>query len=217
MPITEIRKLNDQTFMGFWQISESIPELLAQLKIQRPAKDIPAYKSEMRQKEWLASRILAYELLEKFTSKKFVLVSNEHGKPFFPETSLHVSISQSAELVTVLISSEFEVGIDIEKIKPKALKLAFKFLSEKELTFIQNDETKACLYWSAKETLFKMYSRKQLHFIENLNLGPVTEAKTGTVTGRVITPNFDRNYTVHFEIGTDFILTYCLASPQDFS
>ena len=203
--------------MGFWKITETIPELLGQLKNVRPAKDIPAYKSEVRQKEWLASRILAYQLLEKFTSEKIVLYSNEYGKPYFPETGFHISISQSAGLVGVVVSDCFEVGIDIEKIKPKALKLAFKFLSDKELTYIQNDETKACLYWSAKETLFKMYSRKQLHFIENLNLGPVPEAETGTFTGRVKTPNFDRNYTVHFEKTADFILTYCLASPQDFS
>ena len=106
--------------MGFWEITETIPELLALLKNQRPEKSIPAYKSEMRQKEWLASRILAYELLEKFTSEKIVLVSNEHGKPFFPETTLHVSISQSAEQVVVAVSNCYEVGIDIEKIKPKA-------------------------------------------------------------------------------------------------
>ena len=217
MPATEIRQLNEHTFIGFWPITESIAELQTLLKSQRPTKDLPAYKSEVRQKEWLASRILTYQLLEKFTFEKFVLCSNENGKPFFPETSLHISISQSAELVAVLISDIFEVGIDIEKIKPKALKLAFKFLSEQELTYVQNDETKACLYWSAKETLFKMYSRKQLHFIENLNLGPVSEAKSGTFTGRVVTSNFDRNYTVHFEIGADFILTYCLASAQDFS
>lgn len=217
MPLTEIRKLNNQTFLGFWQISESIPELLAQLKTLRPAKEIPAYKSEVRKQEWLASRILAYQLLEKFTSEKFVLRSNEHGKPYFPETSLHVSISQSAEQVVVAVSACYEVGIDIEKIKPKALKLAFKFLSEKELTYIKNDETKACLYWSAKETLFKMYSRKQLHFIENLMLEPAPEADKGMFTGHVKTLNFDRTYPVHFEITPDFILTYSLASPLDLS
>ena len=217
MPQTEIRKINDQTFMGFWQISESIPELLMQLKRLRPEKNIPAYKSEVRQKEWLASRILAYQLLEKFTSENFILISNEHGKPYFPETNLHVSISQSAEQVVVAVSACYEVGIDIEKIKPKALKLAFKFLSAKELNYVEQDETKACLYWSAKETLFKMYSRKQLHFIENLILEPAPDAARGTFTGHVKTANFDRTYPVHFEITPDFILTYSLASPQDIS
>lgn len=217
MPITQIRQVNDQTYIGFWEITETIPELLVQLKALRPAKDIPAYKSEVRQKEWLASRVLAYQLLEKFTPEKCVLISNEHGKPYFPGTGLHVSISQSAELVAVMVSGRFEVGIDIEKLKPKALKLAFKFLSEKELTYIQNDETKACLYWSAKETLFKMYSRKQLHFIQNLNLEPAPETPEGELTGRVQTANFDRTYSVHYEIRSGFILTYCLASLQDFS
>ena len=211
MPITEIRELDDQTFMGFWQISETIPELLTQLKMLRPAKNIPTYKSEMRQKEWLASRILAYELLEKFTSEKVLLCSNEHGKPFFPETGFHISISQSAELVGVVISASHEVGIDIEKIKPKALKLAFKFLSEKELTYVKQDETTACLYWSAKETLFKMYSRKQLHFNQNLILGPISGTENGTVAGQVKTANFEKDYTVNYEIMPEFILTYCLA------
>ncbi len=217
MPITEIRKLNDQTFKGFWLLTENLPELLAQLKTLRPAQEIPVYKSEMRQKEWLASRILAYELLAKFTTEKFVLCSNAHGKPYFPETSFHISISQSAELVGVVLSASHEVGIDIEKVKGKALKLAFKFLNDKELTYVANDETKACLYWSAKETLFKMYSRKQLLFKENLKLGPVTAPEKGSLTGQVITENFDQTYTVHYETLPGFILTYCLAPPQDFS
>lgn len=217
MPQTEIRQINDQTYMGFWKITETIPELMAQLKTLRPTKEIPTYKSEVRQKEWLASRILAYQLLEKFTSEQIVLRSNEDGKPIFPETKLHVSISQSAEQVVVAVSACYEVGIDIEKIKPKALKLAFKFLSANELAFVQQNEIKACLYWSAKETLFKMYSRKQLHFIENLLLEPAPDAEKGTFTGHVTTINFYRSYPVHFEITPDFILTYSLASPQDIS
>ena len=211
MPVTEIREINKHTFIGFWTISETIPELLAQLKSMRPAKDIPEYKSEMRLKEWLASRILAYQLLQKFTFAPIILLSNEHGKPLFPDYDLHVSISQSAELVGLIVSQGVEVGIDIEKIKGKALKVAYKFLSDKELAQIENNETRACLYWSAKETLYKMYSRKKLLFIENIKVGPIENEEKGVLEGRIITENFSRNYTVHYEKNNNFILTYCLA------
>jgi 4'-phosphopantetheinyl transferase len=113
VPQTEIRRLNDHTILGFWTITETIPELEMLLKEIRPSQEIKLFKSEMRQKEWLASRVLAHLLLQEFTPEKPVVVSDEYGKPVFPKTRFHVSISQSAGQVAVILSDRFEVGIYI--------------------------------------------------------------------------------------------------------
>nr|WP_234462383.1 4'-phosphopantetheinyl transferase superfamily protein [Adhaeribacter terrigena] len=118
-------------------------------------------------------------------------------------------------MVAVLLSDCFEVGIDIEIIREKILKLASKFLNDKELQQANQDLKKTCLYWSAKETLYKMYSRKKLLFKENLAVGPVWETEKGVLEGKVLVNNFHRNFTVHFENFDNFMLTYCLASPEN--
>ena len=215
MPLTDLRELNDHTYLGFWTITETIPELELLFQKLRPDQEKCVFKSEVRQKEWLASRILAYLLLQNFTPEKHLLSSNENGKPEFAGTNFHVSISQSGGQVAVILSDSFEVGIDIEILREKILKIAFKFLSAKELEFAGNNFEKICLYWSAKETLYKMYSRKQLLFIENLHVGSVNSIESGELEGTVSTEDFNRNYCVQYEKLGNFILTYCLTSPTN--
>jgi 4'-phosphopantetheinyl transferase len=211
MPLTEIRHLNEHTLIGFWKIEESFQELMQELYDIRPQQEIARFKSEMRQKEWLASRILATKLLNHFTSLPHEIISDQNGKPEFFPPGFHVSISQSGGQVAVMVSENQEVGIDIEIIREKALKLAFKFLSETELANTNGDITRTSLYWSAKETLYKMYSRKKLLFKENINVGPVKNKNKGVLEGSITTDNFCQTYAVHFEKNDNFILTYCLA------
>ncbi|MFC5269519.1 4'-phosphopantetheinyl transferase family protein [Adhaeribacter terreus] len=215
MPLTDLREINDATFLGFWQITETTEELTLLFRKLRPQQEIPQFKSQQRQLEWLASRILAYLLLQDFTPEPFEISSNENGKPEFSGTTYEASISQSGGLVAVLLSDTFEVGIDIEIIREKILKIASKFLSDKELQQADQDLKKTCLYWSAKETLYKMYSRKKLLFKENLAVGPVPAVEKGVLQGEVLLHNFQRNFTVHFENFDNFMLTYCLASPEN--
>lgn len=213
MPQTETRQLDDHTLLSFWTISETIPDLEKLFQELRPNQEIREFKSENRKKEWLASRILAYTLLGKFTSEPYIIVSDEHGKPCLPDTPFQVSISQSVDRVAVILSDRFEVGIDIEILREKILKVAFKFLSDREKDYTENDLAKTCLYWSAKETLYKMYSRKKLLFKENLPVGPMGEPEKGTLNGQVLLDNFCQNYAVHYEKNGDYILTYCIFNP----
>ena len=214
MPLSKIRKINESTLLGFWSITESAAELAALFRKIRPEQEIKQFKVETRQREWLASRILTYVLLQDFTSYPHLLSSDANGKPVFEGTIFRVSISHSDSHAAVLLSSCYEVGIDIEIIREKIMALATKFLSEEEQKFTGNDLANTCLYWSAKETLYKMYSRKQLLFRENLALGPVNGKATGILDGKVITDNFKQSYAVHYEKNLNFILTYCLALPQ---
>jgi 4'-phosphopantetheinyl transferase len=90
------------------------------------------------------------------------------------------------------------------------MKVAFKFLSDKEFEYTCNDPAKTCLYWSAKETLYKMYSRRKLLFKENLPIGPLENPEKGTLRGQVLLDNFNQTYTVHYEKTDAYILTYCI-------
>lgn len=216
MPLTDIREINEDTFLGFWSITETTEELTDLLQKIRPQQEIRIFKSETRQREWLASRILAYLLLQDYTDEPYLLSSDENGKPVFTGTEFQVSISQSGGEAAVILSSCYEVGIDIEIIREKITQMAYKFLSDQEQAFADADVVRTCLYWSAKETLYKLYSQKKLLFRENLGLGPVLEMETGKgiLDGKIKVNDFDKNYAVHYEKNDNFILTYCLAGEN---
>ncbi|MFD3000043.1 4'-phosphopantetheinyl transferase family protein [Pontibacter toksunensis] len=210
MPLLLTRQLQKDTWLGIWQLQEPVQDLLALLP---PHADTSAMEGKVhprRQQEWLASRVLVYQLLQLYTNEPLVLARNEHGKPYFPNQPLHVSITHSPKLAAVILSGQHQVGIDIELLSPKALRVADKFLTEAEKQHTASNETATCLYWSAKETLYKLYSRKKLIFKENLVVVPGIEPNL--LLGRVQVENFSKLYQIYHEVIQEHILTYCVDS-----
>lgn len=208
MPLLLTRQINPHTLLGIWQLTES-PEALRQiLPAHIDASQLTGQVHERRQREWLASRTLVYLLLQHFTGEPLVLERNEHSKPYFVQKGLHVSITHSPCLAAVILSDRYEVGIDIELITPKALRVADKFLSEAEKKSTKSDEKETCLYWSAKETLYKLYGRKKLIFKENMHVSPAAQANM--LQGCVQTESFSKLYRISFETILNHVLTYCI-------
>ncbi|MER2996083.1 4'-phosphopantetheinyl transferase superfamily protein [Pontibacter populi] len=209
MPLLISRQLNEHTILGTWSITERTDELSLALPVGISPDLMLEQAHPRRQKEWLASRLLVYNLLQQFTSDMPVLQRNGHGKPVFEQAPYFVSISHSPELAAVIVSDKYEVGIDVELLSPKALRVAHKFLNEDEKNYTCGEADKTCLYWSAKETLYKMYSQRQLIFKENLLLQPDPETEN-LLLGRVQTDNFSKLYQVHHEVLQQHVLTYCI-------
>ena len=59
----------------------------------------------------------------------------DNGKPFVMDLSIEFNISHSKDMVVCAIS-DAPIGIDIEKIRPKNLKISKRFLSSDELLYI---------------------------------------------------------------------------------
>lgn len=212
MPLLLTQKIDAHTWLGIWQLQEPEADLYAALP---PHADISALAGKVharRRQEWLASRVLVYRLLQNFTAEPLVLARTEEGMPYFPGNPLYVSITHSPHLAAVLLSDKYKVGIDIELITPKALRVADKFLTEVEKRHTDSDEKMTCLYWSAKETLYKLYSRKRLVLKENLLICPAPEPNV--LLGRVHTENFSKLYQIQHDTLQRHVLTYCIDRSQ---
>jgi 4'-phosphopantetheinyl transferase len=210
MPLVQIRKLSTDARLGLWRITESPNQLAAALAILAPALPIPPFTSQKRQREWLASRLLAYTLLQQFTPAYHALISDEYGKPAFLSSPCRLSISHSGELAAVLISSKKEVGIDLELISPRIKTLGPRFLSAAELDGANGNPEKLCILWSAKETLYKLYSKRKLGFKEHLQVGEIPPGPAGQVSARVVCETLDQEFCITYEKINDYILTYCI-------
>jgi 4'-phosphopantetheinyl transferase len=212
MALLNIREINPTTYLGFWEITEP-PETLQELLQAATGNQltIPSFASTTRQRQWLSSRILAYTLLQKFTDAFIPLHTNNNGKPVFDNDSYLISITHSRQLVAVILSEQNKVGIDIEIISPKVLRVTDKFMSLAERIDAAGDIEKTLIYWSAKETLYKLYSKKQLIFKEHILIEPFELKRPGTLTTLIKTPDSEETYPVHYEKMSGYILTYCLA------
>jgi len=214
MPLLSVRKIDQHTYLGLWDLQEPAEDLTNQLNQVAPENlPRPAFTSTSRQQQWLAARLLVYTLLPNLTTAPVLLCTDPLGKPFLQHTSFHVSISHTTSTVAVILSDHYEVGIDIESIHSKVLRVKEKFLSPAELNETQDSLVKTMIYWCTKETLYKLYSKKKLLFKEHLGVMPFTLENKGTLEASINTPEFKKNYLIYYETIKDCVLTYSLDKP----
>lgn len=92
---------------------------------------------------------------------------DEFKKPHFTEANYFLSFSHTNNYAASIVHPEKRVGIDIEKIDNKALKVASKFLNMNEYKILSKQFDKelfATVYWAAKEALYKLHGKKSLIF-----------------------------------------------------
>lgn len=203
MPVFKIIDLKNAK-IGVWKLSEPVEELYAiifDFLSDCEKYEFQKFKSQQRRKEWLATRIL----LQKIKQSPFFceIKYSETCKPFIDNEK--IGISHSRDFVAIIISQTNEVAIDVEKISSKAYNIIHKFLSIDEQKLIdKNNETLVTLFWSAKETVYKFYGKKELPFIDQINILSVDfdELKIKCILSH------KQLIEINFEIFEDNVLTY---------
>lgn len=183
MPFYKAIALNEHTTAYFWKITEDVTTLFRAVSM----KDTSLFryenmKSESHKKGFLAVRML----LQHLGYTDYNLVYDETGKPHLnqeenPSTinqhpspnQKHISISHSHELSCICISNE-PVGIDMEKLKEKTLKIASRFMDVLHLENLSIPEKieKATVIWGIKESIFKIKNEKGISFPEHIFENP---------------------------------------------
>lgn len=197
------QKLPFDTKIAIWKIEEE-PDFFSS-NIDFSEYDMMEYESikhPFKKIQWLASRFLLKKMSNE--NRLLLLYKNENGKPFFENANYHFSITHSHSYVAVIISKEHNVSIDLEKITDKVLKVKNKYLHPQD--FEQGDNLKnLTVIWSAKETLYKYFDSKSLHFKEHLIIKKLWNNKLETET-ILEEKSISKQVSVYcFE---DFILTY---------
>ena len=196
-----------------WQITESFDELHAM--VQLSAEDeatLGAFRLEARKKEWLAVRVLVKELL----SDNYRIYYKKSGAPFFKDNDLHIGISHTNGFAGVSVAP-FPTALDMEKASHRIERVFQRFVRDDELAFIPVHE-RIDYYnaiWAAKETLFKLFDRKDVVFKERFVINPFTLSDNGEITAQV---NFDGNHCdvlMRYKITPFFTLIYYVNRTGD--
>ncbi len=204
MPLLKIQKTDKQSGWALWFITEAEPELF-EASGELLDTSIVSYTKRL---EWLAGRALIKSLVEQCGMEFYGLEKDEFGKPFLKNHAHHISLTHSYPYVAAQIDPTLEVGIDLEQPKAKLLTIAHRVLSQQELTDAGTDVIKHCVYWCAKEALYKSYGKRGLHFTDHLHVAPFALMRTGDLQGKIIKNGYSRELALIYSIQPDYVLVH---------
>lgn len=210
MPVKLIEHLGYDTMLGLWEITESEEWLLSNIQLSGKEKQyLGRFRAEERKKQWLAYRHLLYVMMGK---KQVAVEYDKNGKPVIMNSDLHVSVSHSGHYAAAITRRNTPVGIDIEKVSARIQKVEDRFLSDTERLDLQPDDKldKLCIYWCAKEALYKFHGRKEIDFRKHLLIDHFALNLQGRLKGKVIKEEFNQEYQLHFKKIDDYYLVYVL-------
>jgi len=204
MPLLKIQKNGEQSGWALWFITETEHELSA-ISGEEVDSSIVSYTKRL---EWLAGRAIIKSLVEQCGMDFYGLEKDEFGKPFLKKHVHPISLSHSFPYVAAQIDAVVEVGIDLEQPKSKLLTIAHRVLSAQELEDAGTDITKHCVYWCAKEALYKAYGKRGLHFAHQLNVKPFTLMRGGELQGTISVNGYSRELSLMYSIQPDYVLVH---------
>jgi phosphopantetheinyl transferase len=204
MPLLKIQKSDKQSGWALWFITEQESEL-SEASGEQVDSSILSYTKRL---EWLAGRALIKSLVEQCGLEFHGIDKDEFGKPFLKKHSHPISLSHSYPYVAAQIDTQIEVGIDLEQPKSKLLNIAHRVLSPTELLDAGGDVVKHCIYWCAKEAMYKSYGKRGLHFADHLLVAPFDLMREGNLTGRIIANGNSRELKLTYSVQPDYVLVH---------
>lgn len=210
MAVVHFEEINSESCWGIWRIDESEEELMYLLN---PSKTDQAHFETIQHPrirlESIASRQIVKELTLRFGDEYQGIFKNKNGKPFLYNSPLHVSYSHTEQYAAAIIHREKPCGIDMEHIQEKMQRVSGRFLSEKELENTGQDLQKICIYWCAKEAMYKLYNLKDTEFKGNLKVAPFEKELKGELEGVIHVGSFLSKSDVHYHLFGDVVVAYC--------
>ena len=204
MPIIDDVSLLPKTRVVIWEINESVKDLKSKINLSNDSlKLLNQKKSEIHKKQFLAIRNIFNFLCVDEKDLRYV----KSGKPIFLNKN-KISISHSGNYAALIIS-ENNVGIDIEIINDKALKLKSKFL-ETELNYpLELNKETSLVYWNIKESIFKAVDKVGIDFKKNILVPPLNMNKNVAKSWYVDDDEI-YSFDTYFKISKKYTLAYVI-------
>ena len=207
MPLHKVIYLSNNTKLYLWKITEDFDALFKEVRLKDSSlKRLEDMKAESHQKGFLAVRML----LQHLDYTDFDLYYDEFGKPHIKPQGcsikeVEISISHSNDFSAVVISEQ-KVGLDLEQLKEKTLKIAPRFMDVSHLENLSEEEKikKATVVWGIKECIFKIKNEKGISFPNHIFEDDFNfEDKKATAVLKF--NNKEENFEVQFDSIEDYI------------
>ncbi|MEC4049999.1 4'-phosphopantetheinyl transferase superfamily protein [Flavobacterium sp. SUN046] len=201
MPLFNQINLSPVTELYLWKITEDLSDLYdAAILNEVSHLRLDAMKSEAHKKGFIAVRML----LQYIGYNDFDLYYDSNGKPHLKDGK-QISISHSGEFSAIVISEQ-EVGLDLERLKSKILKIAFRYMEVSHLEGLNEIEQikKATVIWGIKESIFKIKNEQGISFLDHIFEAPfIFDDKQAIAT--LVCNNQTEKFSIQFNLIEDYI------------
>ncbi len=201
-------RIKDDVKFGLWEITEDYDTLRSDLKLdQEDITTVENFKNHRRKLEWLSVRIL----LKRMLGKDSKIVYGPERKPYLHNNLYNISIPHSKNFTAILISKKRRVGLDLEFMTSKILRIADKFLRPEELENIEKDQELYHLYlhWCAKEALYKICDKVDINFVTNLSIEPFKPKVKGLISGTVNNSYMNEKFVLDYFTLKNYSIVWC--------
>lgn len=199
--------INDDTRLAIWKIEEEEEFFLQKVSLQR------TITHPHKRLQHLAGRYLLQYLFPDFPSDEILIADTR--KPYLPYEQYHFSISHCGNYAAAVVSKTERVGIDIEIPKSTVLKIAHKFLSEKERNsfnisteLIADNLQLLTLLWCSKEAMYKWWGWGEVDFSEMLQIDPFVLLQEGIISSKLARNDIDQSLLLNYKQFMEICLVY---------
>ena len=204
MPVCSFTKIGANSAHLLWRIHESEATLLKYSALTTLAqKEYQKITHPCKRKEWLATRLALSKLLIKLGHTHTELRKDAWGKPYLVGSNLHISIAHCASFAFAAVASS-PIGIDIQLPCKQLQRVKRKFLDDIAIEDSGSDLEKLCVYWCAKEAIYKAYGGRGLSLKQGISISTFKKMDRGIVWGKVGTKLF----AVHYDVYDSYVLAW---------
>ena len=191
------KELDNEAVIGVWQITETEQELIDLSSTPSDEmEEISFIRSESLRKQRLAVRALLNTLCD----EKVYLSHHDNGKPYLENNPVNISISHTEKYVAVILHEEENVGIDIESLDRDFSAVEKKALSEDEIDDLEDEKRneQLAIYWCAKEAVFKLLSRYNVDFAEQIEIERFRPRGEGELEATFTSKNDEEEFDLEY-------------------
>jgi len=134
-----------------------------------------------------------------------IIEHDAYGKPFVKGRSEKISISHAHQWLVIAYRKNMDIGVDIEMIKEKIIRIRNKFLNANELEFASTDIKTLTALWCAKEALYKTDGKRELVFARQINILPFECKEEGIINGQILRNDVERNFEIYYRERLSYI------------
>lgn len=200
MPYCETIVTPQSLHIVTWHLCEDLPTLQALWGNAPLPQHYPAGRNEKRCKEILATALL----LRHYFRREVLWHHAPNGAPLIE--GYNISISHTINYIAIALHPTRRVGIDIERIGERVMRVAPRFMSEDELSQLPPDnatlpDDTSCralashMIWSIKEAVYKLHPTA-VDFRNNIHTSRLTSLPDGTTTAHL--PATGHTMEVHY-------------------
>lgn len=201
-------QFNEDGILGMWEITEDFNTLRSMVNLDNSdIETLESFKNHQRKLEWLSVRVLLNTLVDKESK----IVYGPDRKPYIQTNSHNISISHSKDLTALLLNKKKRVGLDLEFMTDKILRIADKFMRPEELNAIDENQRLYHLYlhWCAKEALYKICDKVDINFVTNLYIEPFKPKESGIIIGTVNNSYMNEKFKLNYSTIKNYSIVWC--------